>query len=119
VVPFGPSTAAVIDRYIRARRFHKLAATDHLWLGEHGKPLQYPGLNRALAKRASDAGITRFHLHLLRHTAATEWLRAGGSEGGLMAIAGWRRREMLDRYVSHTAAERAIEESRGLGLGEL
>jgi site-specific recombinase XerD len=118
-VPFGPSTAAAIDRYVRVRRSHKLAATDTLWLGEHGKPLKYAGLNRALGKRASDAGIARFHLHLLRHTAATRWLRAEGSEGGAMAVMGWRRREMLDRYVSFTASDRAIEESRRLGLGEL
>ncbi len=117
-VPFGPSTAAAVDRYLRARRSHKLAATDSLWLGEHGKPLAYPGLNRALGRRATDAGIERFHLHLLRHTAATRWLAAGGSEGGLMAVAGWKRREMLDRYVAATASDRAAEESRRLALGE-
>jgi integrase/recombinase XerD len=118
-VPFGPSTAAAIDRYLRVRRSHKLAATDHFWLGEHGKPLKYAGLNRALGKRARDAGIPRFHLHLLRHTAATRWLAAEGSEGGAMSVMGWKRREMLDRYVAATASDRAVEESRRLGLGEL
>ena len=32
-VPFGPRTGAAIDRYIRARRRHRLAATPALWLG--------------------------------------------------------------------------------------
>lgn len=50
---------------------------------------------------------------MLRHTAASRWLAAGGSEGGLMAIAGWRRPDMLDRYAAATRASRAIEEARG------
>jgi hypothetical protein len=41
-----------------------------------------------------------------------------GSEGGLMSLAGWSRRDMIDRYTAHTAADRAAEEARRLGLGE-
>lgn len=55
----------------------------------------------------------------LRHTAATRWLAAGGSEGGLMAVAGWARRDMIDRYTAATASERAATEARGLALGDL
>jgi len=36
-----------------------------------------------------------------------------------MAVAGWSSRDMLARYVEDTAAERAAEESRHLGLGDL
>jgi len=36
-----------------------------------------------------------------------------------MAVAGWSSRDMLDRYVRSTAAERAAAEARGLNLGEL
>ncbi|MGB3356031.1 MAG: tyrosine-type recombinase/integrase [Mycobacterium sp.] len=115
-VPFGPKTAHSIDRYLRARRTHK---APQMWLSEAGKPLAYAGANRALRKRAADAGITRFHLHLLRHTFASRWLAAEGTEGGLMAVAGWRRREMLDRYVAATASDRAAAEAKRLGLGEL
>jgi hypothetical protein len=35
-----------------------------------------------------------------------------------MAIAGWSRRDMLDRYTRATASERAAEEARRLGLGD-
>jgi hypothetical protein len=41
------------------------------------------------------------------HTAAQRWLSASGSEAGLMAVARWTRRDMLDRYTRATAAERA------------
>jgi len=69
--------------------------------------------------RAQRAGIDGFHPHILRHTAATRWLAAGGSEGGLMAVAGWAKRDMLDCYTAATAAERAAAEARTLRLGEL
>ena len=119
IAPFGPQTARTIDRYLRARRTHRLADTTALWLGDRGKELAYFGLRNTLQYRAELAGISGFHLHLLRHTAATRWLRAGGSEGGLMAVAGWATRDMIDRYTGASAAERAAAEARGLGLDEL
>ena len=119
LVPFSAQTARALDRYLRLRRGHDLAHEPNLWLGEHASRLGYDGLYRTLRKRARAAGIRRFSPHMLRHTAASRWLAAGGSEGGLMAIAGLRRRDMLDRYAAATRASRAIEEARGLGLGDL
>ncbi|WP_246170659.1 tyrosine-type recombinase/integrase [Pseudonocardia hierapolitana] len=118
-VPFGPQTGRAIDRYMRVRRSHRLAADPPLWLGDRGKTLSYDGLYRTLKYRAELAGIPNFHPHVTRHTAAQRWLSAEGSEGGLMAVAGWTRRDMLDRYTRATAAERAAEESRRLNLGDL
>ncbi|GBE65999.1 tyrosine recombinase XerD [Mycobacterium sp. MFM001] len=119
IAPFGPQTAAAIDRYLRVRRAHRYADAPNLWLGARGKGFGYFGLNDALRARAAKAGIEGFHLHLLRNTAATRWLAAGGSEGGLMAVAGWSSRKMLDRYTAATAAERAAAEARKLNLGDL
>jgi site-specific recombinase XerD len=119
IVPIGSTTATVLDRYIRARRSHPQTTSAALWLGERGKVFSYLILYRALQRRAQMAGIDRFHPHLLRHTAATRWLAAGGSEGGLMAVAGWRQRQMLDRYTAATAAERAAEEAKRLRLGDI
>jgi site-specific recombinase XerD len=119
VAPFGAPTGVAIDRYIRMRRSHLLADTTTLWLGERGKGFNYDGLHKSLKYRAQLAGLKGFHPHLLRHTAATRWLRAGGSEGGLMAVAGWSTRDMIDRYTGASASERAADEARGLNLGEL
>ena len=118
-VPFGPQTGRALDRYLRVRRTHRLAELPAFWLGGGGQRFGYHGLNVALRRRAQLAGIAGFHPHVLRHTAAQRWLSAEGSEGGLMAIAGWSRRDMLDRYTRATASERAAEEARRLGLGEL
>jgi site-specific recombinase XerD len=120
IVPFGAQTAASIDRYLRARRTHRLADSGPLWLGaDNWRTLGYHGLHRTLKERAEIAGIKGFHPHKMRHTAATRWLRAGGSEGGLMAVAGWSTRDMIDRYTGASASERAAAEARTLGLGEL
>ncbi len=120
IVPFGPATARALDRYIRVRRTHPYAEhSTALWLGQRGTgALGYHGLRVALRERAELAGINDFHPHILRHTFCSRWLSARGSEGALMALAGWRDRAMLDRYARVTAADRAVAEARNLGLGD-
>jgi hypothetical protein len=63
--------------------------------------------------RADMAGIPGFHPHVLRHTAASRWLAAGGSEGGMMAVAGWSQRDMIDRYTRATAKIRRLTPNVG------
>ena len=118
-VPFGPRTGAALDRYLRARRRHRLASTPVLWLGQGGKEFGYHALRDTLRYRADRAGIGALNPHLLRHTAAHRWLAAGGSEGGLMAVAGWTRPDMLLRYTKARAEQRAADEARKLNLGDL
>lgn len=118
-VPFGPQTSLAIDRYLRLRRGHRLAESPDLWLGDRGKRFSYDALHKTLRLRADQAGVVGFHPHKLRHTAAHRWLAAGGSEMGLMAVAGWTRPDMLMRYTKAQASARAAEEARALNLGEL
>lgn len=118
-VTFSPDAVLALDRYLRLRRGHRLAESPALWLGDRGKGFSYDALHKTLAMRADAAGIVGFHPHKLRHTAAHRWLAAGGSEGGLMAVAGWTRPDMLMRYTKAQASARAAEEARGLNLGEL
>jgi len=120
-VAFGPKTGAALARYLRERRKHPLARdSEALWLGSGPRRTwSYFALRKRLQARAEAAGVQDFHPHRLRHTAATRWLAAGGSEGGLMATAGWSSRRMIDRYAAATAAQRAADESRRLNLGDL
>jgi integrase len=90
-----------------------------LWLGDRGKGFGYHAAYDTLKLRADMAGLGAFHPHVLRHTAAGRWLDAGGSEGGLMSMAGWSRREMVDRYTRATSERRAAEEARKLNLGDM
>lgn len=118
IVPFSASTATALDRYLRARKKVVKPGCDYLWVSyTRGKGLGYQAMYVSLTTRAKSVGLTDFHPHRTRHTAATRWLSHGGSEAGLMAVAGWSSRAMLDRYTKASASERAIEESKRLNLG--
>lgn len=118
VVPFGVKTAQALDRYLRARARHRLAADPSLWLGAKGKGgLTNSGVYQLVKRRAAEVGI-ELHPHQLRHTFAHEWLDNGGNEGDLMAIAGWRSRSMLNRYGASAAASRARRAHRQNSLGD-
>ncbi len=119
VVPIGPTAVESLRRYLHLRDRHRLAHASDLWLGERGRSFGYDGLSRALRSRAQRAGIEGFHPHKLRHTAAHRWLAKGGSESGLMAMAGWTRTDRLVRYTKARASERAAHEARRLNLGDL
>jgi integrase/recombinase XerD len=119
MVPLAIEAAAAIDKYMRARRSHRLKDDPALWLGDRGKHFTYDALHQSLGMRAKMAGVAGFHPHRLRHTAAHRWLTKGGSEGGLMAVAGWTRPDMLMRYTKAQASARAAEEAQRLNLGEL
>ena len=119
VAPIGAQTARAIDRYIRARRAHRLADTAALWLGDRGRSIEYYGLRKSLHKRGGCGRYQGVSPPPAAPHRGARWLAAGGSEGGLMAVAGWSSRDMIDRYTRATAAERAAAEARGLALGDL
>jgi site-specific recombinase XerD len=118
IVPIGQATTEALLIYLDERERHRLAHTPDLWLGNRGKQFGREGLMRSLRRRAQRAGVEGFRPHRLRHTAAHRWLAAGGSESGLMAIAGWTCTDMLVRYTRARASERAAVEARRLNLGE-
>lgn len=81
-------------------------------------PMTDHGIRQMLERRAASAGIEHIHPHMLRHWFAHNWLANGGQEQDLMMLAGWRSRQMLDRYGKSVADERAKDAHRRARLGD-
>ena len=116
---FGPKTAEALARYARARRKHPLAGREEFWLAERRRVLTYDALYVTLRRRATAAGIDGFHPHMLRHTAAVRWMKAGGTVTGLMSQGGWSDVALVQRYLGAAQSELAVEESHRLGLDDI
>ena len=108
MVRFDPATAKALDRYLRVRARHpRYARRRDLWIGFRG-PLTRKGVPAILDKRAAIAGIGHVHAHQLRHTWAHRWLSNGGAEQDMMRLGGWANHEVMGRYGSAQATDRAL-----------
>ena len=69
LISLAPASARALAIYLRARRRHRLAGSDWLWLGIRGTgKLQQTGLRKMLIRRAEEAGYTGVTPHQFRHT---------------------------------------------------
>jgi site-specific recombinase XerD len=116
-VPFGARTGQALERYVRDRARHKWAHVPALWLGARG-PMTRSGALQMLHRRGEQAGVGNVFPHMLRHTAATDWLDAGGQETDAMRLFGWKSRQMVGRYASKTADTRAAKAARRMSRGD-
>jgi site-specific recombinase XerD len=116
-VPFGTKTRQALRRYLRMRAVHPKAQLKALWLGQKGA-LTVSGLRQTLLARAKQAEVRGLHPHRFRHTFGHLFRAAGGQEGDLMQLGGWKTRSMVDRYGASAAADRARQAHRRLGIGD-
>jgi site-specific recombinase XerD len=120
VVVYGSKTTSALDRYLRQvekERHDAIGDEKVLWLGRQGR-MSTSGVSDVLHRMCDDAGVPRLHWHQMRHTFAHNWLAEGGTEGDLMALAGWSDRSQLDRYGRSAQVARAHAASRRLSLGD-
>jgi integrase/recombinase XerC len=116
-IPFGPKTGQAISRYLRVRAKHEHASRPELWLGLRG-PLTADGIKQMIERRGKEAGISSLFAHRFRHTLAHNWQLNGGNPQHLKLIMGWKSDQMLSRYGSSAATERAHNEHRTMRMGD-
>lgn len=116
VAYLNPRAVKALDRYLRARRHHARSDLPALWLGTRGA-FTASGISQMVRDRARRLGLA-IHPHSFRHYYADAMLGAGMQEGDLMALAGWRSREMLSRYAAARRSDRAIAAARRLTVGD-
>lgn len=116
-VTLTPKTVKAVDRYLRARVRHPEHESKALWLGTKG-PLGASGITQILRRRCKQAGIEKLHPHQFRHSFAHLWLSEGGSEHDLAKLAGWNSLQMVGRYASSAAVERAKASHARLNPGD-
>ncbi|MEU5341289.1 site-specific integrase [Streptomyces sp. NPDC020766] len=116
IIALQPKTVVAIQRYLRARDAHKRAGEPWLWLGLNNRPrLKYSGLYRMVRRRTEEANYTSVHPHQFRHTMVDDLLSGGVAEGDVMQMAGWKSREMLNRYAADMASTRAVSAVKRMG----
>jgi integrase len=106
IAAIDASAARAVSAYLR-----RLDQVDDgiVWRSANGAHLQLSGVKQAFERRAKRAGVA-VTPHQLRRAFAGDYMRRGGSQTALQALAGWSSPRMVDRYLGAQRQEIALQE---------
>jgi integrase/recombinase XerD len=109
MIPFAKIAGEKVYEYITHARPLLKPKSGILFLGERGNPLTRQAFWKILKKLAHVAGIDpKLHPHMLRHTFATDLLKAGMNLRTLQMLLGHADLQTTEIYT-HVAPERLKE----------
>jgi site-specific recombinase XerC len=118
LVDLGAKAVRDLDRYLRVRAQHRYKDSPMFWVGMFG-PLTESAVYQLVRRRATQAGIhIEKAVHVFRHSFSHHFRMAGGDEGDLQVLGGWKSRAMLGRYGKSLAVERARAAHRRFSPGD-
>ncbi len=102
MVPVGISTVKLLHKFLHLWR--KKLPGDTLISLRNGEPLSERHCHKTVQRMGETVGI-KLHPHLIRHSAATWYIRQGGSPVVLQAILGHSSLAVTQRYVHLTVQD--------------
>ena len=108
IVPIGNMAQKVLQRYIFHFRPEPMRE-DNVFLTLDGGPMSDNAIKLIAARLARKSGVRRLHVHLFRHTFATNYLINGGDVFSLQQILGHTTLEMVRRYVTLASAHVRVQ----------
>jgi integrase/recombinase XerC/integrase/recombinase XerD len=114
LVPIGQSCQETLVRWRdRFRRQFEVVESPYFFLNASGQPLTVNALKLILERAGDRAGVPRVHLHLLRHTFATNYLvKEVGDSLRLQQMLGHTSLEMVRQYVAQANVQQSLIERR-------
>ena len=103
VIDISPSVLAMLREYLATAP--KALPGAPLFVRANGKPLTRPMLTQAWQKARRETGLTRFHLHDVRHAGLTRYAQTGATQREIMNRGGHTTTRAASIY-QHAAEER-------------
>jgi integrase/recombinase XerC/integrase/recombinase XerD len=125
IVPIGSGVQKAIQRYVLHFRSEQIDPDiEEAFLNLDGGPLTYNAMKMLFSRLAKKSGIKRLHVHLFRHTFATNYLMNGGDVFSLQQILGHSTLEMVRNYVSMASTQVKVQHRKyspvdRMGLGRV
>lgn len=111
-VPLSEKNTVPLLKHLRAQNHVKYPDQPHLFLSYRGRPLDPSSVRHILSDYAQAAGLLHVSPHMLRHTFARSYVRAGGNVYMLQEILGHTTLEMSRKYVRLFSEEIAEEHQK-------